>query len=689
LTQFSTDKLRNVALISHGGAGKTSLAEGMLFRSGTTTRLGNVDEGTSILDSDPQEIKRKMSINTSIASCEWNKHKINLLDTPGYFDFVGEVKAALRVCDGAIVTVCGASGVEVGSEKVWEYADEYGLPRIVFVNKMDRENANFDKVLEEIQGAFGVKVTPVQLPIGQADGFKGIVDLIQMKAYVYDDQGNPQETDIPEDMQDRVDAAREALMDSVAVGDDEVMMKYLEGEPLSGEEVASCLGKGTRTREVIPLLVGSAKKQIGTDLLLDYCIHCLPSPADVPAVTGVKPGTDEEVTRAPSIDEPLAALVFKTMADPYVGRLNLLRVYSGILKSDTIVFNANKGQQERVGQVYLVKGKEQEPVDQVCAGDLAAVAKLQNTTTSDVLCDESDRIILKPINFPAPSITMAVEPKNRGDEEKIGTGLNRLTEEDPTFTVRREAETSQILISGTGEMHLAVMKSRLESKFDTEVELVRPKIPYRETITKKAEGEHKHKKQTGGRGQYGHVFLRLEPSTEEFEFVDEIFGGAVPKQYIPAVEKGVQETMSEGVLAAYPVVNVKTTLYDGSYHSVDSSEMAFKIAAAMAFKKAFLDAGPVLLEPIVEAEIIVPEENMGDIMGDMNKKRGRILGMDPQNGKQVIKAEAPLAEMFRYAIDLRSMTQGRGSFTMEFKRYEQVPPHIAEEIIAAAKKDED
>lgn len=688
MKQYTTDKLRNVALIAHGGAGKTSLAEAMLFVSGTTKRKGNVDEGTSILDYDPQEVQRKISINASVAPAEWKDCKINLIDTPGYFDFVGEVIGSLRVADGAIVVVCASSGVEVGTEKVWGYADDYGMPRMVFINKLDRENANFFAVVEKLREMYGQNVIPIQIPIGQAENFRGIVDLVKMKAFVRGDKG-VEETDIPAEVQSDVDKYREALMEAVAVTDDELAMKYLEGEELSQEEIEKALGEGTKAGEITPVACGSAHAGIGIDSLLDYCVHCFPAPSETGAVKGTVPGSDEEVTRQPSAEEPLSALVFKTMADPYVGRLSLFRVYSGVLKSDSQVHNSTKGTDERIGQVFLIKGKEQIPVDSVVAGDLAAVAKLQQTTTGDTLCDKNKPIKLKPINFPQPSLSMAVHPHAKGDEEKVSTGLNRLAEEDPTFTVEKITETGETVISGMGDVHLEVIASRLSNKFGVEVDLTVPKVPYKETIRGKVEVEGKHKKQSGGRGQYGHVFLRLEPLPPGggFEFVDEIFGGAVPRQYIPAVEKGIVETMHEGVLAGYPVVDVKATLYDGSYHSVDSSEMAFKIAASMAFKKGFMDAQPVLLEPIMNVEVTVPEAYMGDIIGDLNKKRGRILGMDPKDGYQVVKAHVPQAEMFRYAIDLRSITQGRGSFTMTFDHYEEVPAHIAEQVIAEARKE--
>ncbi|NMB25134.1 MAG: elongation factor G [Firmicutes bacterium] len=687
MKQYATDKLRNVALVAHGGAGKTSLAEALLFHSGATKRLGSVDEGTSILDYDAEEVKRKISITTSVAPAEWKNHKINILDTPGYFDFAGEVMGSLRVADGCVVVVCASSGVEVGTEKVWEYADDYDLPRMVFVNKLDRENADFIKVLGQLQEMYGPQVIPIQLPIGQSENLQGLVDLVKMKALIYD-KGKVEETDIPPELEGDVEQYREALIEAVAVTDDELAMKYLEGEPLTQEEVEKALGEGTRTRQVIPVLCGSAMTGAGIDTLMDYCMHCLPAPNEVGDVKGTD-SAGAEITRPQSTDAGLSALVYKTMADPYVGKLTLFRVYSGVLESDSQVFNSTKQIDERIGQVFLIKGKEQIPVDSVVAGDLAAVAKLQDTTTGDTLCAKNSQIKLPPVAFPQPSLTMSVQPKSKGDEEKIASGLNRLQEEDPTFTVTRVPETGQTVVSGMGDMHLEIVASRLASKFGVEVELDIPKVPYKETIKGNADVQGRHKKQSGGRGQFGDVFIRMEPLPPGggYEFVDAIFGGAVPRQYIPAVDKGIQEALAEGVLAGYPVVDIKVTLYDGSYHSVDSSEMAFKIAASIAFKKAFAEAKPILLEPIMNVEVTVPEAYMGDIIGDLNKKRGRIAGMDPQGGMQVIKAQVPQAELFRYATDLRSITQGRGSFTMTFDHYEEVPSHIAEQVIAESKEE--
>lgn len=690
MKKYETDQLRNVAFVSHSGAGKTSLAEAMLYVSKATNRLGKVDDGTSILDYGPEEIKRNISINLSTAPCEWNNHKINILDSPGYFDFVGDVIASLRVADGALMVVCASSGVEVGTEKSWNYTEEYNIPRMIFINKLERENANFDRVLNQLRDKYGQKIIAAQLPIGTSENFKGIIDIIQQKAYLWD-QDSVTEGAIPDEMAEDVESAREALIEAVSVTDDELMMKYLEGEELSDEEIEAALAVGTKTHEVVPVFCGSAITNVGVAQLLDACINYLPSPNEQ-ADVGIDTSTNEKV-EITSNDSGLCALVYKTLADPYVGRLTSFKVLSGSIKSDSVVYNVSKQKEERIGQLFVLKGKEHVSVKEIGAGDLGAVAKLQVTSTNDVLSVKGAAIVAEAIKFPKPVMTMAVQPRSKGDEEKIGSGLARLAEEDPTFTVERSSETNQILISGLGDLHLEVMCGRLNEKFGVEVDLSDPIVPYRETIHGTTKIEGKHKKQSGGRGQYGHVWIEIEPGEDnpedQLEFVDKIFGGAVPRQYIPAVEKGIRETMAEGIFAGFPIVALKVTLYDGSYHSVDSSEMAFKIAASMALKKGFMEANPVLLEPILNIEITVPENFMGDVMGDLNKKRGKIMGMEPQNGYQLIRAQAPMSEMFKYAIDLRSITQGRGSFTTEFSHYDEVPQQIAEAVIAAKKADDE
>ena len=684
--RIGTDRLRNVALVGHGGSGKTSLAEAMLFFAGVTSRQGRVEEGNTVTDYDPEEIKRHVSISVAFAPFEWNGYKLNILDTPGYFDFVGEVVSSLRVADAGMVVLDAVGGVEVGTEKVVGFLDGGELPRLYYINKMDRENANFDKVVESIRAHFGTQAIPVQVPIGSADKFRGVVDIIAMKAYLYEGR-KATEAPIPDELKSEVEGYREQLSEAVAVTDDELTMKFLDGEPLTEEEVAKGLVIGTASGKIHPIMCGSAAKGIGLDLLISAMARLLPSPSARGSVFGANPQSGAEETRTVMEDGPLSALVFKTMADPYVGKLTLFKVYSGVLKSDSHVFNAVRQKEERIGQLFMPRGKEQIPVAEVVAGDIGAVAKLAETSTNDTLCAKDKPIKLAPISFPRPSLTLAVVPKAKGDEDKISGGMTRLTEEDPTFTVEKSTSTNEMLVSGQGDLHLEIIASRLRNKFGVEVEMHDPKVPYRETIRGTVKVEGKHKKQTGGRGQYGHVWLELQPLAPGggFEFVDKIFGGAVPRQFIPAVEKGVRETLEDGALAGYPVVDVRVILYDGSYHAVDSSEMAFKIAASMAFKKGFMDAKPVLLEPIYTMEVTVPDQYMGDIIGDLNKKRGRILGMEPGDGVQKINAQVPLAEVFKYAVDLRSITQGRGSFTMKFDRYEEVPANTAEQIIAQAK----
>lgn len=693
MKNYTTEQIRNVALISHGGAGKTSLAEAMLYTSGAITRLGKVEAGTTTTDFDPEEVKRQITINTSLAPVEWAGTKINLLDTPGYFDFIGDVAGAMRVADAAVVVVSAISGVKVGTEKVWTYANENNMPRLIFINKMDRENANFDRTLANLQEFFGQTVVPIQVPIGAEASLKGVVDLVKMKAITFEGEGKKRtEGPIPEDLNTVVENYREKLMEAVAESDDDLIMKYLEGEPLTDAEMTAGLRAGILAGKVIPVLCGSATQNIGTQLLLDLISSTFPSPADVGEVKGIKAGSKEEEMIKIDSSGPLTALVFKTFADPFVGKISYFKVYSGTLKGDSHINNANKDKVERFGQVFTMLGKNQVNMDQVPAGDIAAVAKLQVTATGDTLCDKNCSVILRPVEFPAPVTTFAVEPKKQGEEDKVATGLARFLEEDPTFRMERNAEVKQTLISGMGELHLEIITSRLANKFGVEVELTLPKIPYKETIRGTAKVEGKHKKQSGGRGQFGHVWIEFGPlqdNDEHFVFEDKIFGGSVPRQYIPAVEKGLREALESGVLAGYPVVDIKATLYDGSYHNVDSSEMAFKIAAHQAFKKGVEQAKPVLLEPVMIVEVIVPDQFMGDIMGDMNSRRGRILGMEPTDGIQKIRANVPMSEMLKYAIDLRSMTQGRGTFSMKFDRYEEVPAHTAEQVIAAAKAEKE
>jgi len=678
---YGLDNIRNVVLLSHCGAGKTSVAEAALFTAKAISRLGKVDEGSSTSDYDPDEIKRKISINLSILPCQWRDTKINLLDTPGYADFVGEVRAAMRVSEAALVVICAASGVEVGTEMVWSYCDEAKLPRLILVNKMDRENADFFRTVQEIQSKFGAKCLPLQLPIGAHTGFEGIIDLLTLKAYT----GSPaKEVEIPAAMQSQVESYREKLVEAVAETDDSLIEKYLGGEELSLEEMRINLRKAVIADSVVPILAGSALQNVGMNWLLDTIDDYLPSPQEREVIT-------EGGAIAPSQDGPLAALVFKTSADPYVGKLTYFRVYTGVIESNSQVWNANHNGVERIGQLYMMRGKNQEPVTQVRGGDIGVVAKLGQTGTGETLSSQDKPVKIVPIVFPEPVFSEAVYPRTKADVDKLGSALSRLVEEDPTLRVRREADTAETVLSGMGETQLDVAAEKMQRKFGVEVDMVTPRVPYKETITTSANAEYKHKKQTGGHGQYGHVLLELEPLPRGSgnEFSERIVGGAVPKNYIPAVEKGVNEAFHDGVVAHYPVVDVKATLYDGSFHPVDSSEICFKIAGAQAFKKGLSQANPILLEPIVNLKVTVPGDLTGDIIGDLNTKRARVQGMNPSGDYNIIEAQVPLAEIQHYAIDLRSMTQGKGNYTMEFSHYEEVPANITQKIIAerAAEKE--
>jgi elongation factor G len=689
LKEYKSDKLRNVGIVAHGGAGKTSLAESLLFNAGAITRMGRIDDGTSVLDFEPEEIKRKVTISAALAPCEWRDHKINFIDTPGYADFVGEVKGVLRAVDSAIVVLCAASGIEVETEKTWNYAKDLNLPRMAFINKMDRENADFYNVLQEMKTNFGDGILPIQLPIGSEDNFKGIVDLFKMKAIVpLNNQGNQSsEIDIPSDLLAKAIEWRQKLIEVVAEADDDLLAKYLEGEELSDDEIKMGLSKGIYQNKIFPVMCGSAYKNIGIQQVMDAIIAYSPSP-EVNNILGIHPISKDVVERKTS--DGFSAMVFKTTADPFVGRLSYIRVFSGTMKPDSTIYNASKEKVERIGNIFTLRGKHQDTLASVHAGDIAVVAKLQETVTGDSLCEKDKPILFDPITYPKPMFTMCIEAKNKGDEDKIGNALNRLMDEDQTFKITKNLETKQLLVSGIGELHTDIMAERMKRKFGVDVIMSDPKVPYRETIRGSVKVEGKHKKQSGGHGQYGHVWLQLDPLPvgNEFEFVDSIFGGAVPRQYIPAVEKGVRDALSGGVLGGYPMVDIKVTLYDGSYHNVDSSEMAFKIASTMALRKGALQAKPALLEPICDVKINVPDSFMGDVIADLNGKRGRIQGMEPvSQGNGIIKAQVPMAEMFKYAIDLRSITQGRGCFDLNFSHYEEVPQRIAEMIIASAKKE--
>jgi len=679
MEQYGLETIHNLALVSHCGAGKTSIAEAMLFTAGAISRLGKVDDGTTTSDYDPDEVKRKISLNLALLPCLWKGAKINLIDTPGYSDFVGEVKAAIRVSEGAIIVICAASGVEVGSEQVWSYSEEDNLPRFIFVNKMDRENADFYRTVDELRSKFGSKCLPLQLPVGAQSDFQGLVDLLTMKSYI----GSPaKEAEIPSSLKTKIDSFREKLVEAVAEIDDTLLEKYLGGEELSLEELGNGLRQGVVTGKIVPILVGSALQNIGIVPLLDAIHDYLPSPKERDVVIVDDSGKQE--TMAPSQEAPLAALVFKTSADPYVGKLTYFRVYTGTIDSNSQVWNATQGKAERIGQLFILRGKTQEPVSQLSAGDIGAVAKLSLTSTGDTLCNRDKPVKIAPVLFPEPAFSEAVQPKTKADLDKLGAALSRLGEEDPTLRVHRDADTNETILSGVGETHIEVAAEKMLRKFGVGVELETPRVPYKETITVPTKAEYKHKKQTGGHGQYGHVLLEIEPLPRGSgcEFADRIVGGSIPKNYIPAVEKGVNEAIQEGVLARYPVLDIKATVYDGSFHPVDSSEICFKIAGAGALKKGLSQGQPILLEPVMNIRVTIPENFTGDIIGDLNTKRARVQGMNPGGGINIIDAQVPQAEILRYAIDLKSITQGRGSYTVEFSHYEQVPPLIAQKIIA-------
>ncbi len=684
MKSHKVEELRNVSLVAHSSAGKTSLVEAMMFNTGAISRLGRVDEGNTVSDFDSEEIRRKISVNTSVIPWEWENYKVNLLDTPGYADFVGEVKGAIRVSDGVVVVVCATSGVEVGTELVWQYADERKLPRMVFVNKMDRENSSFQRTLEQLRAKFGATFLPIQLPIGAQAAFKGVIDLLSMKAYTGD--GN-KAGDVPEELRDEAQTLRQQVIEVAAEADDELIVKYLDGAELSAEEIHQGLSKAVAAGKLVPVLCGSATLNIGVRLLQQAIVRYLPSPEATVAVAKKLRDNSEETIK-PDSAGPLAALVFKTMADPYVGKLTYYRVYSGAMQSDSRVINANKGEEERVGQLFFLTGKEQTPTKEVVAGDIGAVAKLQLTTTGDTMCDKDHPLVLPGIVFPHPVAFAAISPKTKADLDKMGSALARLVEEDPTLVVTRDADTGESVVSGMGDSHIDIAVKRLAIKFGVEVVTSTPKVPYRETITKTVSVQGRHKKQTGGRGQFGDIWVRFEPLPRGsgFEFSDEVFGGHVPRNFIPAVEKGMHEAIDKGMLAGYPATDFKAALYDGSSHPVDSSEIAFKLAAHLAFKKGMEDGGAILLEPVMKVTIVVPEQFMGDVLGDLNTKRAKVMGMDQLRGNSVINAEAPLVEMQRYAADLRSMTQGRGYFSMEFGHYDPVPSHITQTIVEQAAK---
>jgi elongation factor G len=675
--------------MSHGGAGKTTLAEAMLYNTGVLDRFGKVPDGTTTTDFDAEEIKRHISIGTAVAPCEWKDCKINIIDTPGYFDFVGGVMEGIRVAGAAVILVGGKSGVEVGTEKSWQYATERNIPKMIFINRMDEENTDYTQIIEQLREKFGKTVAPFQIPIYEGEKFTGFVNVADMTARKFEG-GKVVPCDIPGGMEGSIEPIREMIMESVAETSEELMEKYFEGEEFTDEEIKKALKTGVAEGSIVPVLCGSAYNNAGVQVLMDTIIELFPSPEEKESEEATLLDGEDTIQINCDSKEALTALVFKTIADPYVGKLSLFKVLSGTMKPDSTVFNCRTEKPEKIGKVYVLRGKKQIEVKEIIAGDIGALTKLGNVNTGDTLCDPSRKVVLEGVNYPQPAISLAIVPKEKGDEEKISAGVHKLVEEDPTLKIELNTETHQQLLSGVGEQHLDIAVSKLKAKFGVAVDLIDPKVPFRETIKSKVKVEGKHKKQSGGHGQYGHVWIEFEPGdSEDLTFEEKIFGGSVPKNYIPAVEKGLRESMIHGVLAGYPVVNLKAVLVDGSYHPVDSSEMAFKVAASLAYKKGLEQAKPVLLEPIAHVEILVPDEYMGDIIGDLNKRRGRILGMNPvTGGNQQVVAEVPMAEMFKYATDLRSMTQGRASFTMKFEKYEEAPMNIAEKVIEGAKKEE-
>ncbi|MEW6333725.1 MAG: elongation factor G [Thermodesulfobacteriota bacterium] len=691
MSKYESKSIRNLAVVGHGGTGKTTLCESLLYVTGKAERPGRVDDGTSSMDYEPEEQRRRVSISAATNHIDWEKHRIHMIDTPGDSNFTFDTKSCLRIVDGAVVLIDAVGGVEFQTEKVCEYADEYKLPRILFVSRMDRERADFAGAVESVRSRLGKKVTVASLPIGAESAFSGVVDLVAMKALVFDgDKRAAKTTDIPADMTAEVKKYRDILIEDIAETDDELMNNYLESGELGPEELRAGLRKGVVAGSITPVLCGSALNHVGIHSLLEMIVQYFPSPVDRGPVSGKKPGSGEEEIRPPEESAPFSALVFKTIADPYAGRLTLFRVYSGTLGSDAGVFNANRKITERIGSIFFLEGKVQKPVTQLIPGDIAAIAKLKETATGDTLCAEKTPLIYPGVEPPRAIISFAVEPKTRGDEDKLVSSIHRLTDEDPTLTFHRDEQTKEMILSGLGQVHIEVIIEKMKRKFGLEVNLKTPRVPYKETIKGKTTVQGRYKKQSGGRGQFGDTWLEIEPLPRGtgFEFVDRIVGGVVPQQYRPAVEKGIVEAMTEGVLAGYPVVDVRVSLVDGSYHTVDSSEMAFKIAGSLGFKKGVLECQPTLLEPIVTMNIEIPDEYMGDVIGDLNSRRGKVLGMDSAGHHQIIKGQVPLAEILKYAPDLRSMTSGRGTFTYEHSHYEEVPAYIAEKIIAESKKEE-
>ncbi len=686
--KYDTSKLRNLGIIAHGGAGKTTLSEAILFDTGMIDRLGRVDDGTSTMDFEPEEIKRKISITSSLDHCEWNGHSIHLVDTPGYGNFIADTRACMRALDCAVVILSAISGVKAQTEEIWQWANDFEIPRIAFVNKMDRERASFLRAIDDMEKALGARGVAIQIPMGAEENFEGVIDLVRMKAYRYakDLSGKFTEEPIPAEYQSDAQRLREQMVETVAEAYDALTEKFLESGELTEDEILDGLRVGTMRNTFTAVLCGSAAMNIGVPHLLDAICSYLPSPHDRTKAVGTHPKSGDVIERAPDESEPFSALVFKTTSDPYTGKITIFRVYSGVLNSDSTVYNSSRDVQERIGQIYELEGKKQKPVKQAVAGDIVAVAKLKDTVTGDTLCDEAKPIVYEPAKLLQPVISYAIEPKTKNDEDKIHSALHKMIEEEPTLESHRDTQTKELIISGMGQVHLEVIVEKMKRKFGVEVLLKTPKVPYLETIRGTAKVQGKYKKQSGGRGQYGDCWIEMSPQPrgDGYLFEDKIVGGVVPRQYIPAVDKGIQEASQEGFLAGYPVVDFKVALYDGSFHTVDSSEMAFKVAGSMAFKKAMEICKPVLLEPIVNMKISVPDESMGDVIGDLNSRRGKVVGVEPKANSQIIRAVVPMSEVLAYSNDLKSMTSDRGLFTTEFSHYEEVPSHMAQKVIAEA-----
>jgi len=688
--EYSSDHIKNIGFFGHGGCGKTTISEAILYNLKQNTRLGRVDEGNALLNYDEDEINRKISINLALGYGEYKDNLINIIDTPGYADFIGEVYSGLRAADNAIVVIDAISGIEVGTEIIWKLINQYELPRLIFINKLRKEHSDFYKVLDEVIKKFGSKICPIFLPVGKQVSFEGIVNLVYNKAYK-DKEDTVKEIPIPDELKDKISQYRDKLIEACADVSEAIMNKFLEGGEITSQELAAAIKQGAKEGKLFPVLCGDGYDNIGVKLLLDFIVESMPASIEIGEIKGTKPRSEEVITKKKDPKGPPIGFVFKTVSEPHIGDLNYIKVLSGTIESGMVLLNSNAEKEEKINQIYYVKGKERTETNKLRTGEIGALVKLKLTRTSHTLSRTQEPFVVEPIKFPEPSISVAIMPKSKGDEEKVSNGLARLHEEDPTFSYKYEHELKQQHISGLGELHLDVIVGRLKRKFDVTVDLVKPRIPYRETIMRKAEAQGKYKKQSGGRGQYGDVWLRLEPKERGsgFEFIDEIYAGAVPSKYLPSVEKGVLETMSQGVLAGYPVVDLQATIYDGSYHEVDSSDIAFKIAGQLAFKAAGERAGLVLLEPIMIVEVRVPDQYMGDAIGDLNARRGRIMGVETEGTLQVIKAQVPQAEMYKYSTTLRSMTQGRGYFSMKFSHYEEVPREIAAKIIEESKREKE